>query len=88
MWNKTMAGILLALPLTVAWIGVAALLWPGTDNRWVLSWLLLAFPVWVLVLSLLPLHKRKRDSWYWLGGLTLGGFALVYLLKFLAGNGT
>lgn len=87
MWSKTLAGILLALPVTVFLIGWFALLWPGQNDEWVLVWLLWSFPLWVAVLAMLPLQRRHRESWFWLGGLTLLGTAVLLLIKTFYGEG-
>jgi hypothetical protein len=87
MWSKTLAGVLLALPVTVLLIGWFALLWPGKNDELVLVWLLWSFPLWVAVLATLPLHRRHRESWFWLGGLALLGSAVLLLIKTFYGAG-
>ncbi len=88
MWSKTTAGILLALPITVFFIGALALLWPGEQNELILVWLIFSFPVWVAVLAVLPLQRRRRDSWYGYVGLTLLGALLVLSIKYVTGGGS
>ena len=83
MWAKSLAAALLGLPLTVAIIGLVALLWPGDITRTTLPWLLLAFPVWIAVMSLAFLARSGRRAWLWMGGATLLCFGLIQLAKVL-----
>jgi len=83
MWAKSLAAALLGLPLTVGLIGLAVLLWPGEITRTTLPWLLLAFPVWIGVMSLAFLARNGRRAWLWMGGATLLCFGLIQLARML-----
>lgn len=84
MWAKSLAAAFLGLPLTVGVIGLIVLLWPGELTRITLPWLLLAFPLWVGVMSLAFLARSGWRAWAWMGGGTLLCFALIHLSR-LAG---
>ena len=83
MWGKSLAAALLGLPLTVAIIGLVALLWPGDPTRTTLPWLLVSFPLWVAVMSLAFLARSGWRAWLWMGGATLLCFALIQAAKLL-----
>ncbi len=83
MWARSLAAALLGLPLTVAIIGLLALLWPGDPTRTTLPWLLLSFPLWIGVMSL-AFHARSGPrAWGWMGGLTLLCFGLIHVARLL-----
>jgi len=83
MWGKSLAAALLGLPLTVAVIGLIALLWPGDPVHTTLPWLLLSFPLWIAVMACAFLFRSGLRAWLWLGGATLLCFALVHAVKLL-----
>ncbi len=83
MWAKSFAAALLGLPLTVALVGLLALLTPGPLAASSLAWLLLAFPVWIACLSLPFLCRSGAQAWLWMGSATALGFALLQGLKAL-----
>ncbi|MGO1068271.1 hypothetical protein [Lysobacter sp. CA199] len=83
MWSKSLAAALLGLPLTVGFIGLMALLWPGELQRITLPWLLLSFPLWVAVMSLALMAKSGWRAWAWMGGTTALCFGLIHLAKLL-----
>ena len=78
---KSWAAALLGLPLTVGLVGLIALAWPGRQQVTALPWVLMAFPVWIGVMSLAFVFKTGRRAWLWLGAATLLCFALLYGLK-------
>lgn len=83
MWPRWLAASILGLPLTIAVVGLCALAWPGKPDITALPWMLLAFPVWVAVMTLAFVFKSGRRAWLWLGCATLLGFGLLYGLKAL-----
>ena len=83
MWAKSLAAGLLGLPLTVGLVGLIALLWPGRIEIVTLPWLLMAFPVWVGLMSLAFLAKTGPRARLWMGGATVFCFVLIHLLKAL-----
>ncbi len=83
MWTRYLAAALLGLPLTVALIGLAALAWPGNPEVTTLPWIMLAFPLWITLMTLAFVSASALRTWLWLGGATLLGFALLYGLKAL-----
>lgn len=83
MWARSLAAVLLGLPLTVGLIGLLALAMPGPLSASSLPLLLLAFPVWVACLSLPFACERAGQAWAWMGGLTLLSFGLLHGLKWL-----
>jgi hypothetical protein len=80
MWGKSTAAALLGLPLSVALVGLAALL-GGDQARTTLPLLLLFFPVWIGVMAAAFLFRSGLRAWLWMGGLTVAGHAALYLLK-------
>ena len=83
MWAKSLAAILLGLPLTAGIIGLIVLLWPGDLQRITLPWLLMAFPLWIGLISLAFHAKTGWRAWVWMGGGTLLCFGLLHLVKML-----
>lgn len=83
MLGKSLAAALLGLPLTIGIIGLVVLLWPGELTRITLLWLLLAFPVWIGVMSLAFLASSAVRAWVWMGSVTLLSFGLIHLVKWL-----
>lgn len=83
MWAKSLAAALLGLPLTVGIIGLIVLLWPGELTRITLPWLLMAFPLWIGVMSLAFLSRSGGRAWMWMGGSTLLCFGLIHAIKLL-----
>ncbi|HSI48760.1 MAG TPA: hypothetical protein VLA61_10850 [Ideonella sp.] len=81
MWAKSMAAVLLGMPLAVAVVGLIALLGPGPLALRTLPSLLLFFPVWVVSISLPFWFRSGKAAWAWLGGATLLGFALLWWVK-------
>ena len=81
MWGKAFAAALLGLPLTVGVIGLLVLVWPGELQRITLPWLLIAFPLWVGVMSLAFLARTGWRALMWMGGATLLCFALIHVAK-------
>ena len=85
MWGKSTAAAFCGFPLTVARVGIIALLLPGTDQRWTISWLLLSFPLWVALMSLAFLCQSGKSAWKLMLGLTIVSYSLLYGLKLLLG---
>jgi hypothetical protein len=83
MWARYLAAAVLGLPLSVGLIGLAALAWPGDQAVTTLPWMMLAFPLWITVMTLAFVFKSPRRAWLWLGGATLASFALLHGLKAL-----
>lgn len=83
MWARYLAAALLGLPLSVGLIGLVALAWPGDQEITTLPWVMMAFPVWVAVMTLAFVFDSARRTWLWLAGVTLASFALLYGLKAL-----
>lgn len=83
MWAKSFAAAVLGLPLTAGLIGLLVLLWPGELTRITLPWLLLAFPLWIGVMSLCFAARSGTRAWLWMGGGTLLCFALLHAAKLL-----
>lgn len=83
MWARYLAAALLGLPLSVGLIGLAALSWPGDQTITTLPWIMLAFPLWVAVMTLAFVFRTALRAWLWLGGMTVLSFALLYGLKAL-----
>ncbi|UXH76230.1 hypothetical protein [Roseateles amylovorans] len=83
MWGKSLAAALLGLPLTTAVIGLITLSWPGRPEVITLPWLLLSFPLWILVMSAAFSAQSGRRAWAWMAGLTAGSYGLLHLLKLL-----
>lgn len=83
MWAKSLAAALLGLPLTAGLIGLVVLLWPGELVRHTLPWLLLAFPLWIGVMSLCFAARSGLRAWLWMGASTVLCFAALHLLKLL-----
>jgi hypothetical protein len=81
MWGKSTAAALLGLPLSVALIGLVALLWPGQSNQLVLPWLLMVFPIWIGIMAGTFLFRSGKQAWLILGIATLSCFALLSLVK-------
>ncbi|WP_337842490.1 hypothetical protein [Rheinheimera sp.] len=86
MWGKSTAAAFCGLPLTVAIIGIIALLLPGAEQRWTMSWLLLSFPLWVGLMSLAFLCQNGKSAWKLLLGLTIVCYGLLHGLKLLLGS--
>ncbi|WP_337881177.1 hypothetical protein [Rheinheimera sp.] len=85
MWGKSTAAALFGLPLTIATIGLLALLFPGTEQRWTMSWLLLSFPLWVGLMSLVFLCQSGKSAWKLMAGLTIVSYGLLHGLKLVLG---
>ncbi|HET7268642.1 MAG TPA: hypothetical protein VFJ15_11080 [Oleiagrimonas sp.] len=83
MWARYLAAALLGLPLTTAIIGLLALGWPGDQTVTTLPWIMMAFPVWVTVMTLAFVFQTGLRAWAWLGGATVVSFVLLYGLKAL-----
>lgn len=83
MWAKALAAALLGLPLTAAVIGLLALSWPGQPERVTLPWLLLAFPLWIGLMSLAFAARSGVRAWLWMGGATVLGYGMLQTLKLL-----
>jgi hypothetical protein len=83
MWGRSLAAALLGLPLTVAIIGLVALLWPGDPMRTTLPWLLLSFPLWIAVMSVAFLFRSGLRAWCWMGGMSLLLFGLIHAARWL-----
>lgn len=83
MWARYLAAAVLGLPLSVGLIGLAALAWPGDQAVTALPWMMLAFPLWITVMTLAFVFKSAWRAWLWLGGATLASFALLHGLKVL-----
>ena len=80
MWGKSFAAALLAPPLAVALVGLAALM-SSNQQRDTLPALLMFFPVWVALMASAFLFKSGLRAWLWMGGATVLGFGLLYALK-------
>lgn len=80
MWAKSFAAVLLAPPLAVALVGLAALLSPD-QGRDTLPVLLMFFPVWMTLMALTYLFRTGLRAWLWMGAATVAGFALLHVLK-------
>ncbi|MCF4165266.1 hypothetical protein L2U69_06395 [Zavarzinia compransoris] len=83
MWVKALAAALLGLPLTVAVIGLLALSWPGRPEIVTLPWLMMAFPLWIGLMSLAFAARSGLRAWLWMGGATVLGYGLLQGLKTL-----
>jgi hypothetical protein len=83
MWAKSLAAALLGLPLTTAVIGLLALSWPGRAEVVTLPWLLMAFPLWIGLMSLAFAARSGPRAWMWMGGATVLGYGLLHGLKLL-----
>ncbi len=80
MWLKSLAALLLGLPLAVAVIGIAALL-SGDHARYTLPWLLMFFPAWIGAMIAAFLFHSGARAWLWLGGANLLAYIVLYGLK-------
>ncbi len=78
---KHWAAALFGLPLTIAWVGILALLFPGTAQQAILPWLLLTFPLWVTVMALMYLSRSGKRLWLLLSSLPLISYGALWLLK-------
>lgn len=78
---KHWAALLFGLPLTIALIGILALLFPGEAQRAVMPWLLFTFPVWVLIMALMYLSRSNKKLWLLLTVLTVFSYSLLWLIK-------
>lgn len=78
---KHWAAVLFGLPLTIALIGILALLFPGEAQRAVMPWLLFTFPVWVLIMALMYLSRSNKKLWLLLTVLTVFSYSLLWLIK-------
>lgn len=83
MWAKSLAAGLLGFPLTIALMGLVALLWPGDLRVNTLPVLMLVLPVWIAAMVLPFLFKRGWHAWAWMSAGTVLGFGLIHLLKAL-----
>lgn len=83
MLAKSLAAALLGLPLTAGIIGFVVLLWPGELTQVTMPWLLMAFPLWIGVMSLAFLAKSGWRAWAWMGGGTVVFFALIHAIRVL-----
>lgn len=78
---KHWAALLFGLPLTIALIGILALLFPGEAQRAVMPWLLFTFPLWVLIMALTYLSRSNKKLWLLLTVLTVFSYSLLWLIK-------
>lgn len=78
---KTLAGIVLGMPLAFALCGLYGYLGPGTlqDNYLVVLWLLL--PVWTAVMSMTFVCRSGLRAWGWLILGNAAGFGLLALVR-------
>lgn len=83
MLAKTLAALILGLPLAIIIIGIAALSWPGNLARTSLPWLLLTFPAWIAVLCLGFAAPDGKRAWARLGGATALGAVVLVLIKWV-----
>lgn len=83
MWGKSLAAALLGLPFTAAVVGLISLSWPGRPEVVTLPWLLMSFPIWILVMSAVFTARSGRRAWAWMGGLTAFAYGLLHLFKLL-----
>ncbi len=83
MWTRSLAAILLGLPLSVGLIGLVVLLWPGELTRITMPWLLMAFPAWIGAMSLAFAARTGLRAWLWLGGGSLLCFGLIHAARLL-----
>ncbi|MDP2716974.1 hypothetical protein [Rheinheimera sp.] len=81
MASKHWAALLFGLPLTIALIGILALLFPGNEQQAVLPWLLFTFPVWVVQMALMYLSRSNKRLWLILAVLTALSYGLLWLIK-------
>ena len=80
MLGKSTAAAILGLPLAALMVGFVALL-SGDQARSTLPLLLLFFLVWVGVMTGAFMFRSGLRAWLWMGGATLAGYALLYVLK-------
>ncbi|CDG82920.1 hypothetical protein [Janthinobacterium agaricidamnosum] len=80
MWLKSLAALVLGLPLAVAVIGLAVLL-SGDHVRYTLPWLLMFFPAWVGAMSMAFLFQSGARACLWMGGANLLAYAVLYGVK-------
>lgn len=80
MWGKSTAAAFLGLPLAVLLVGAAALL-SDAQARTTLPWLLVFFLAWMGTMTAAFLFRSGLRAWLWMGGLTVAGYAALYLLK-------
>lgn len=90
MWSRSLAAALLGLPCTTGLIGLVLQWWPGDPVVHTLPWLLMAFPVWIAVMSLAFSARSRSRAWLALAGITGLCFALIEATKLIvrsAGSG-
>jgi hypothetical protein len=79
--SKSLAALLLGMPLAVSLVGLLALWGPGALPERTLPALLLFFPVWVACICVPFWFRSGRGAWLWMGGLTVLGFGLIHLAR-------
>jgi hypothetical protein len=87
MWGKSLAALLLGLPLSTGLVGLIALLWPGPLEVHTLALLLWSFPVWIGVMAAAFACRSGTRAWLWLGGATLLCFGVLQACKLLGWTG-
>lgn len=87
MWGKSLAALLLGLPLSSGLIGLVALLWPGPLEVHTLPLLLVSFPIWIGVMAAAFACRSGARAWLWLGGATLLCFGALQAIKLLGWAG-
>ncbi|MFG6458057.1 hypothetical protein [Roseateles sp. BYS96W] len=83
MLSRTLAAVLLGLPLAVSLVGLLALSVPGPLSASSLFVLLWVFPVWVLCLCLPFAAATPARAWAWMLGLGVLSAGLLKGLKVL-----
>lgn len=81
MLAKTLAGIVLGLPLSMAVVSLAIWVWPGSSESVVIPMLTLFFPLWIGVMAATFLFRSGARAWAWLAVANLGAFAALFLAK-------
>lgn len=83
MWGKSLAAVLLGLPLSTGLVGLIVMLWPGPLQQHTLPWLLLSFPAWVGAMAWAFAFRSGLRAWLWMGGATVLCFGALYAARAL-----
>ena len=81
MLAKTLAGILLGLPLAMALIAIVVWIWPGSSESVAMPALVAFFPAWTGIMGGTYMFRSGARAWTWLAVANLVAFSALWAAK-------